>query len=296
MKVLITGAGGQLGRSLQDCAPVKVKDQYTIIVPAERNLLDITNRKQLHDQLDILRPEVIINSAAYTAVDKAEIEKKEAWVVNAQSIEHLVDWCSANDCTLIYVSTDFVFDGTQSVAYKPSDCPKPLNEYGRTKLAGELAVRLSERRHYIVRTGWLYSEYGNNFVKTILRLAQTKATLGIVADQIGTPTYAANLAQMIWLLIEKQPEDAVWHFSDAGVASWYDFAHAIVDEAFTIGLLTKNIHVKPITTHDYPTPAKRPPFSVLDKESSWGELSAEPIHWRVALRTMLRRLAEERKV
>lgn len=295
MKILIAGAEGQLGRSLQDCAPAMINGEYNIVIPVGRKFFDITKKKHLHEQLEQIKPNIVINAAAYTAVDKAEVEKDEAALVNFHGIENLVEWCVANDCTIVHVSTDFVFSGDQSTAYKPSDKTSPLNHYGETKLAGELALRASECNHYIVRTGWVYSEHGNNFVKSILRLAATKPSLGVVADQIGTPTYAHHLAQMIWRLIENKPDVSLWHFSDAGVASWYDFATAIVEEAVPMELLQKNIPVKPITTSDYPTPAARPRFSVLDKEQTWKLLNITPVHWRVALRCMLARLIDQGK-
>lgn len=295
MKILITGADGQLGRSLQDSAPAMINGEYNIVTPVGRKFFDITKKKHLHEQLAQLKPNIIINAAAYTAVDKAEVERDEARLVNVQGIENLVEWCVANNCTIVHVSTDFVFGGDKSTAYKPSDNTSPLNYYGETKLAGEQALRKSECNHYIVRTGWVYSEHGNNFVKSILRLAATKPTLSVVADQIGTPTYAHHLAHMIWQLIENKPEVSTWHFSDAGVASWYDFATAIIEEAVPMQLLQKNIPVKPITTSDYPTPAKRPQFSLLDKEQTWKELNIAPVHWRVALRSMLARLIDQEK-
>ena len=296
MKILITGADGQLGRSLQDCAPAMINDEYNIVIPVGKKFFDITKKQHVHEQLEKIKPNIIINSAAYTAVDKAETEKDEANQLNFHGVENLIDWCNKNDCVIVHISTDFVFNGDQSVAYKPSDETAPLNQYGKTKLAGELALTSSQCSHYIIRTGWVYSEHGNNFVKSILRLATCKTSLGVVADQLGTPTYAAHLAQMIWRLIEDRPEKKLWHFSDAGTASWYDFATAIIEEAVPMGLLQKSIPVKPITTSDYPTPAVRPRFSLLDKEQTWKELYITPVHWRVALRGMLARLIDQGKV
>jgi dTDP-4-dehydrorhamnose reductase len=192
----------------------------------------------------------------------------------------------------VQISTDFVFDGKKSSPYTIDDKTDPLGVYGKTKQQGELAALSECENSYVVRTGWVYGEHGANFVKTILRLAEERDHLGIVSDQIGTPTYAIHLAQMLWQLVLQKPPQKIWHFSDAGVASWYDFAIAIVEEAEIIGLLTRQPIIKPITTADYPTPAQRPEFSVLNKSNTWDALAVAPIHWRSALVKMLAALKQ----
>ncbi|HOY21989.1 MAG TPA: dTDP-4-dehydrorhamnose reductase [Cellvibrio sp.] len=287
MKVLITGANGQLGTALQAVAPSKINDQYLILTPVNKKVLDVSNAFAVEMFLNQEKPDVIINAAAFTLVDKAEAESALAHAVNAEAVKYIAEWCSKNKALFIQVSTDFVFDGKQARPYEPLDRVNPLNVYGITKLKAEQYLFASNCRYHVIRTGWVYAEHGANFVKTILRLASEREQLSVVADQIGTPTYAVHLAQMIWNIIERQPASTLWHFSDAGTASWYDFANAIVEEAAYLGLLTHIPKIKPIKTIEYPTPAMRPAFSVLDKALTWQQLEIEPIHWRSALRKML---------
>lgn len=293
MKVLVTGSNGQLGFCLQKTKPEMLQGQLLELVAIDRSHADLSAPESILAVLERYRPQVIINAAAYTAVDKAEADAENAQRINADLVKILADWCAQHNALLVHVSTDFVFDGTQSTAYAPEHPPQPLGVYGLTKHQGECHILASSCNAHIVRTGWVYAEQGANFVKTILRLARERDSLRIVADQVGTPTYARHLAQMIWQLVEQNPVPAIWHFSDAGTASWYDFATAIVDDAHGLGILEKSIPVYPIKTLDYPTPAKRPAFSVLDKEQTWKTLGVPPIHWRTALRSMLMRLSEQ---
>ena len=295
MKVLITGSTGQLGFCLQQTKPNTIRHQAIECIALGREQADLSDPASILQQLNYHRPDIIVNAAAYTSVDKAESEPEKAKAINADAVKILVDWCDVNCALLVHVSTDFVFDGNEATAYQTSSLTNPLGIYGATKLQGEQHVLSSKANAHIVRTGWVYAEQGANFVKTMLRLANERDSLQIVADQIGTPTYARHLAQMIWQLIERNPSPSVWHFSDSGVASWYDFATAIFEEANQIGLINKSVDLKPIKTSEYPTPAKRPAFSVLDKERTWKELDISPIHWRVALRDMLGRLRELQK-
>lgn len=289
MRVLITGANGQLGYALQKTAAVFSAETHLALQPIAltRAEFDLAQPETLAALLNQYQPDAIINTAAYTAVDKAEADQVQANKINALAVADIARWCEAHQTPLIQVSTDFVFDGKKSSPYLPDDQTNPLGVYGQTKCAGEQAALANCSNSYVVRTGWVYCEQGNNFVKTMLRLGAERDVLGVVADQIGTPTYAVNLAQMIWLLLAKRPEQKLFHFSDAGVASWYDFAVAIFAEAKRAGLLEKIPQVNPIATSDYPTPARRPAYSVLDKQQTWQSFNIVPEHWRNALCTML---------
>ncbi len=292
MKVLIAGANGQLGYALQQASNV-FSDHYALeLIALTRAELDLSQVDRIENILDSFLPDAIINAAAYTAVDKAEAEAELAKTINADAVKQIAMWCQRHNKTLIHISTDFVFDGKKSSPYDIADETNPLGVYGRTKQQGE-AFALSEcETTYVVRTGWVYGEHGANFVKTILRLAGERENLGIVADQVGTPTYALHLAEMIWQLLLQKPQQKLWHFSDAGAASWYDFAVAIVNEAEVLGMLNRKPMIKPIVTSDYPTPAPRPAFSVLNKKNTWGDLNIAPVHWQAALVKMLTALKQ----
>lgn len=283
MKVLITGGTGQLGRALVRSAPVGAE----LVVP-DRATLDLTDSDAIAHAVIVHRPDVVVNCAAYTAVDRAESERELAHAVNAGAPEAFAVTCAALDTTLVQLSTDFVFDGAQGTPYAPYDEPKPLNVYGASKLAGERAVLDEGRlRGFIVRTAWVYAADGKNFVTTILRLLREKRRANVVADQIGTPTSAASLANAVWRVVADRGDPAVLHHTDAGVASWYDFAVAIGEEATALGLLEPGWVVAPIPTTAFPTSARRPAYSVLDKGASWARLGIQPNHWRVELRRVL---------
>ena len=230
----------------------------------------------------------MINAAAYTAVDKAESEPEEAHRGNAEGPAALARACSAGNIRFINVSTDFVFDGAASQPYTPDAATAPLGEYGRSKLAGELAVGEACPGALLLRTGWVYSSFGGNFVKTMLRLMGERDELSVVVDQVGTPTWAHGLAQAAWAAVARPELGGIYHWSDAGVCSWYDFATAICEEGLALGLLSRPVSVRPITSAEYPTPAQRPAYSVLDKTSSWRDLDLQGVHWREQLRAMLR--------
>lgn len=285
MKVLITGGNGQLGFELARTAPTSAE-----LVLTSHNTLDITNPEQVLDAIAQHRPDAIINAAAYTAVDKAEGDAELAQAVNGSGVAHLAEAAKQHHARLVQLSTDFVFDGSQSSPYDVNATPRPMSVYGRTKLAGEqAAINALGDQALILRTAWVYSSHGHNFVKTILRLMQEKPQLGIVADQIGTPTWAGGLAAAIWRSLDRGIT-GIHHWTDAGVASWYDFAVAIQEEALTIGLIDRPIPIRPIRTSDYPMPATRPPYSVLNKHPTWSALDLQADHWRVALRHMLAEL------
>ncbi len=283
MKVLVTGAGGQLGQTLLNQLPATVHS-----VAATSAQLDLTapNLAQLLQGFDV---DLVINTAAYTAVDKAESEgRARAFAVNAIGAGALAQACAAQNRRLIHVSTDFVFGGDRGAAYLPNATTAPLNVYGASKREGEERVRAALPDALIVRTAWVYSRYGNNFVKTMLRLMAERESLGVVSDQIGTPTWTQCLAQAIWVFALHPELTGTYHYTDAGVASWYDFAVAIQEEAIALGLLQRAIPIKPITSDDYPQLALRPHFSVLDKRSTYRALNHTALHWRAALRAMLK--------
>ncbi len=280
MRVLIAGSGGQLGRALQACAPAGT----TVIAPAEADF-DITDPDSVDAAVAASRPTLVINAAAYTAVDKAESEPAMAQRVNVNAVGLLASAARNAGAGLVQVSTDFVFDGTASQPYLPGTTPNPLGVYGRTKMEGEWAAQELHSRPLIVRTAWVYAAEGNNFVHTMLRLMANREEVRVVADQIGTPTHAASLARAIWALATAGAT-GIHHWTDAGVASWYDFAVAIAEEAVAAGLLPRAVPVIPIRTTDYPTPARRPAFGILDKTATWA-ITGSARHWRAELRDCL---------
>jgi dTDP-4-dehydrorhamnose reductase len=250
--------------------------------------LDVTRPDAAAALLRRERPVVVLNTAAYTAVDAAEDEPARAEAVNAEGAANLARAARDTGARLIHLSTDFVFDGAQGRPYAPDDPPNPLGVYGRTKLEGEAAVlRLSAGEALVVRTAWVYSAHGRNFVLRMLELMGERRELGVVSDQVGTPTWARPLAQALWLAAARPGMRGIHHWTDAGVASWYDLAVAVQEEAAALGLLSRTIPVFPLRTADYPTRARRPSYSVLDTGSTQTALDLSPRHWRVNLRTML---------
>ncbi|MEP3349827.1 MAG: dTDP-4-dehydrorhamnose reductase [Marinomonas sp.] len=302
MEILVLGKNGQLGWELQQTQ----NTQHNVIYLGSQEL-DITDEDKLNRLLPQWQPSLIINATAYTAVDKAESDQQAAYAVNSKGVEYLAKYCQSNQIKLIHISTDFVFDGEQNTPYKPTDPTSPVSVYGASKRDGERQVRkwLGSQAS-IVRTAWVYSQHGNNFVKTMLRLMNEKDQLGVVYDQVGTPTWAKGLAEMVWKLAEKMANNSngktneeikseaptpIYHWTDAGVTSWYDFAVAIQDIAFEKGLLDKKIPIRPIPASAYPTPAKRPSYSVLDKSAIEQELQIETKHWREQLTKLMEQLA-----
>ena len=283
MKVLITGSLGQLGKELYRLAPKNVE-----ITAIDYEELDITQKDSVIEFVGDNKPLVIINAAAYTAVDKAETESEMAFAVNAAGPENLAFAAKKISARFIHVSTDYVFDGTSSSPYAADSPTSPLGVYGKSKLEGEKRIaNIISENSLVVRTAWLYSSHGSNFVKTMLRLMSTRDSIGVVTDQIGTPTSATTLAEAIWRFVEKPGLSGTYHFTDNGVASWYDFAVAIMEESVSLGLLSNEIEIKPITTADYPTLAMRPACSVLDKSKTLTDIAIDGIHWRKALRQVL---------
>ena len=286
MKVLLIGKTGQLGWELQQTSPAQID-----LVALDRIAIDLTDSASVHQQIQAIQPELVINAAAYTAVDQAESSPESAYAVNRDGVGHIADACVAAGSRLIHVSTDFVFDGSHSRPYQITDTPHPICVYGASKLAGEsLVAEEMPDSSVIVRTAWVYSAHGSNFVKTMLRLMKTKPTLNVVSDQIGSPTWAKGLAEWIWAIAAKPSVSGLHQWTDAGVASWYDFAVAIQTLALEKGLLETPIEIRPIPSEAYPTPAQRPAYSVLDKQVAESAAAIETIHWRKQLSTMLDQL------
>ncbi len=282
MRILITGADGQLGKSLQDTAP-----QGLDIIPTDLHSLNLCDAATLQTDLHSHRPDVIINAAAYTAVERAEDEADAAYAVNRDAVGQLAAFCATSGDRLVHVSTDFVFAGDASQPYSPSTNANPASIYGKSKLAGEQMLQDTECDARVVRTSWLYSEHGHNFVKTMLRLAEDRDRLSVVDDQVGSPTYARNLAKVIWRLLAIWPDAHLLHYADGGSTSWHGFAAAIFAEADDLGMLLRIPELAPVSTLDYGAPAPRPAYSVLDTSLTSELLNIEPPPWRNALREML---------
>ncbi|GKW31514.1 NAD(P)-dependent oxidoreductase [Pectobacterium carotovorum subsp. carotovorum] len=258
MRILLTGANGQLGRCFQDRLPAEWE-----ILATDTAELDITEIEHIEQTVKQFKPDAIVNAAAYTAVDKAESEPELAAKINVTGPENLAVVASKQGIRLVHVSTDYVFDGNATEPYNEDSATNPLSVYGKTKLAGEQAVTQAAPEAIIVRTAWVFSEYGNNFVKTMLRLAKERNALSIVADQRGCPTYAGDLALAIIVLLEKNAEGGVYHYCGDQEVSWYEFAESIFDIAVDKSRLIDIPSLKPIPTTDYPTPAYRPTYSTL---------------------------------
>jgi dTDP-4-dehydrorhamnose reductase len=286
MKVLITGAGGQLGWELKRSAPAGA-----CVYALTKQKLDVTNRAQVESCMRDLRPQIVINAAAYTAVDQAEAEPEQAYAVNAIGSENLARVAAAEGLRLVHLSTDFVFNGLKSTPYLPSDTAEPVSVYGASKLEGERRVlSIVANDGLVVRTSWVYSAHGRNFVKTILGLLGERPNLDVIADQIGTPTWARGLAEAVWEMAPRASLCGIYHWTDAGVASWYDLALAVREYGSALGLVRRAASIRPVRTSDYPLPAKRPAMSVLDKTATWEVLKHRPAHWRQALQLMLSEL------
>ena len=287
MKVLITGSNGQLGSEIRELA-FHYKDLDLVFRNSHE--LDICSFEALQDFIIDHKINAVINCAAYTAVDKAEQDAEIAEEVNSKGVLNLVNALEKVNGKLIHISTDYVFDGNQYMPYRESDSVSPIGVYGETKREGELAVINSTLDAIIIRTSWLYSSYGNNFVKTMLRLGNEKENLGVIFDQVGTPTYARDLAKTcLEILCGDISEDitkngSLYHYSNEGVASWYDFAISIMELA---GL---NCKVNPIQTKDYPTLAKRPQYSVLNKSKIKTDFKIEIPYWRDSLKDCIEKI------
>jgi len=277
--VLVTGGKGQLASCLKDITK-KTEGHNFIYIDVDE--LDITKRNNIEDYFKKHEIAYCINCAAYTAVDKAESEEAIAKTINVIGAKNLALACKNNGATLIHISTDFVFDGKQTKPYTEEDKEEPLGVYGKTKLLGENEITTSLKEHFIIRTSWLYSEHGNNFLKTMLRLGKKKNKLNVVADQIGTPTYAKDLAQVIMTIIKTgNTSYGTYHYSNEGVASWYDFARAIFEQ------VNFEVKVTSVKTELYKTAAERPKYSVMDKSKIKNQLTLIIPDWRDSLKQCL---------
>lgn len=282
MKTLITGANGQLGTELHEILEREFPGQ-TLYTDVQE--LDLTNAKAVDSYVTNNEITHIVNCAAYTAVDRAEEEKMLCAAVNTDAVKNLAMAADANGAKIIHISTDYVFDGTNHRPYRESDKVNPISQYGTTKRKGETLLLALAPQAIIIRTAWLYSAHGKNFVKTMLRLADSQPEIKVVCDQIGTPTFARDLARAVVKVLQShQWVPGIYHFTDEGAASWYDFAKAI------FRIAGKDVKVTPIPTEDYPTPASRPSYSILDRTRIKATYGIEIPHWEEALADCLRQL------
>jgi dTDP-4-dehydrorhamnose reductase len=292
--ILLIGSNGQVGSYL-----VEVLAQVGDIIPITRVDVDLANPESLRKAIRESQPQIIVNAAAYTAVDKAESEPQLAEAINGAAPGVMAEEAEKLGAYLIHISTDYVFDGSNSCPYRETDVTNPVSAYGRSKLAGEQAIQQICSRYLILRTAWVYGNLGkSNFVKTMLRLGRDRQEIRVVADQVGTPTSARNIAEAIASLVLRIQTDTVpsptgiYHYTNSGAASWYDFAQAIFEEAKILGFPLQIQQVIPITTPEYPTPATRPAYSVLACQKISTLLGTYPPHWRQSLRVILKEMAQ----
>ncbi len=278
MKILVLGCKGQLGRSLND----QLKSTHHEVIYTSREQIDIADFEQTKNQIKKISPHLIINATAYTAVDKAEEDEKTANLINHLAVKNIANNCNQQGCWLIHISTDYVFDGNSKIPYKESDKTNPQGVYGETKHNGELAIQASGCKYIILRTAWMFSEYGDNFLKTMLRLGAYRDELSIVGDQIGCPTYAQDIARSVVEIVPQlylRKYNGLYHYCGDQPCSWFDFANAIFDQAMVNNLKIPN-KVNSIETSAYPTPAKRPAFSVLNCSKIENDFGVQASNWR----------------
>ena len=283
MKILVTGKNGQLGSELQDIAQKYSQLQWIFV---GKDQMDLTQSEAIQRVLQEEKPQMIINAAAYTAVDKAESDIENAELVNAKAVKTMADWAFENNAKIIHISTDYVFDGTSEIPLTEEAETFPINCYGKTKREGELFVQNSGADYVIIRTSWVYSVYGNNFVKTMLRLMNEREEISVVSDQIGTPTYAKDLAKvLVQIIVSSGWKSGVYHYSNEGAVSWFEFANAIKE------INNSSCKVNAIPSSAFPTPAKRPHYSLLDKSKIKQTYSIHIPAWRESLVEMLNALS-----
>ncbi|UII77089.1 dTDP-4-dehydrorhamnose reductase [Flagellimonas sp. HMM57] len=281
MKILVTGATGQLGSTFKSLIAEGHTKNLDFVLKSSQDL-DVADFEAVREELLSSDYSYCINCAAFTNVDKAEVETDLAYSVNVTGARNLAINCNESKTVLIHISTDFVFDGFLNTPYLEDDIARPIGFYGDTKYKGERAVIGNLEEHFIIRTSWLYSEFGNNFLKTMVRLGNERKELSVVYDQVGTPTYALDLAKVVLYIIKAHSIDyGVYNYSNEGVASWYDFAKAIFDNAKI------DIELKPILSKDYPSPAERPKFTVLDKSRIKNTFGLAIPHWKDSLKVAL---------
>lgn len=288
MKILVTGANGMLAHDLIQ----QLKKEDWLVYTFSKQELDITQSESIQKQIENFKPNVVINCAAYTKVDQAESEEKSACGINWQGVKNLSNVCSQHKVKLVHVSTDFVFDGNQNEPYLENDVTHPQGVYGVTKLKGEQAIQNTNVNYLIVRTSWLYGAKGHNFVKTMLRLANERSELKVVDDQIGCPTWTFDLANALISLI-KEKSLGIYHFSNQGQCSWYEFAKEAIEVAYHQKYITQIPKIFPIPTSEYPLPAKRPLFSVLNCEKYMQSTQQSPPEWKESLSKMIKTLSEK---
>jgi len=286
VRVLLTGAAGQVGRAFRALAPTEA-----VIAALTHADLDITDEDAVSRAVSAHKPQWIVNAGAYTAVDAAESARDAAQALNATAVGYLAHAAASVTARFVHLSTDFVFDGRSPVPYGPDAATAPICAYGITKLAGERQALSGGARSIVVRTSWVYAAYGQNFVRTMLRLMAARPEVRVVCDQTGSPTWATGLAQVLWRLLALDAAGGIYHWCDAGIASWYDFAVAIQEEAVQRGMLAHAVPVLPIRSVQYPTAAQRPSYSVLDSSHTRAVTGAPATHWRTHLRKMLDELA-----
>lgn len=285
MKILITGANGQVGacitQKLDNLADIKT-------LPLTKELLNIANKQAVFDKINEFKPDVVINCAAYTAVDKAEQDTETCYAINELGPKYLAQACNTINATLLHISTDYVFDGTKPDSYSEDDITNPQSVYGHSKLAGEIEVAKNCKKHIILRTAWVFGEHGNNFVKTMLKLVETRDTLGIVADQFGGPTYAGDIADTLITITQQLKEEnndlyGIYHFSGMPHVSWYDFATEIFQSAKRYALIKNIPNLNAISSEEFPVPAKRPQNSKLCCDKIEKNFSIKSSNWQKTL-------------
>lgn len=291
MRILITGAQGQVGKELTQAANKKGFD----VIAAGRTELDITRAQNVESYISQHQPDIVINAAAFTAVDKAENKQDLAFAINRDGAINIAAACKKQNIPLLHISTDYVFDGTKSEPYSEHDLVSPLGIYGESKWQGEEAIRQNLNDHLVLRVAWVFGAQGNNFVKTMLRLGEDRDELNVVADQFGGPSSAKDIAQTLLNLVEQYQTDntlawGTYHYCGNPKTTWYDFAEEIFKQAFELGLLIKKVKVNPITTAEYPTPAKRPGNSMLDCTKLKTTFGIEMPEWKEALKQVLMEL------
>ena len=292
-QIVITGADSQLGLTFRENWSTSILAKKYELVCGGVDYIDITSRASVESKLCPGKVDVIINLAAYTDVDEAELEETRAYRVNQLGAKVLVSWAQETNCKLIHISTDFVFSGQKESPYLTTDDTNPLNVYGKSKLGGEQEIlKLDPELSAIIRTSWLYSQFRTNFVKTMLRLMSQRDSLDVVNDQIGSPTSTYSLVELIFTMLEKGKYSGTYHWSDIGSISWYEFALTIQKLGLESGILTKSIPISPICSEKYSTRAQRPKYSVLDIDLAKNEFSLTPKPWEVRLRHVIKRIAQ----